>query len=187
MKNTLFTVAILVAIFLTGMGFDRYVVGTECIENPIDTVWNTKIVVKEVEPVEVEPEYIIREIPGKPANIDSLWKAAKDYWADKYKDSVKTETAVEYTAEVDTTLDSGRVELKMQFISPIPIHPDSYFKIRKFSYQYPEITKKIEKKKTFWDWIIPKPSLQAGVGVGLIHKEFDFYVGAGVSWDINFQ
>ena len=43
------------------------------------------------------------------------------------------------------------------------------------------------KKKTFWDWIIPNPSLQFGAGIGLIHKQFDIYAGAGLSWDINFN
>jgi hypothetical protein len=76
-------------------------------------------------------------------NIDSiresLWIEAKEYYKKKENDSISTFDR--YTATADTSGDETSVHV--EFVSPIPIHPDSYFNI-KFETICENVTKTIE-------------------------------------------
>lgn len=45
-------------------------------------------------------------------------------------------------------------------------------------------TELIEKEKTFWDRFHVGPNVS--VGIGLINKQFDFYVGIGINYEMEF-
>ena len=72
----------------------------------------------------------------------------------------------------------------------MPLSPDSYFKIRARWYErtvhtntkviVPQQKSFLEKLFNNFQW-----SAQVGFGQGLIHKEFDVYVGVGLSYNFN--
>lgn len=182
-------------IFVTGLilgaVIDRYIIGIKCVTVGEDS---TQISVPVIEDTtKVEPIFVIEPYPYPvyvEANIDSLWNEAKLFWQSKYKDSLDLlNKPINYVAKAETTFThkdnkNTKVSLNVDFTSPIPIHPNSYFSFNRIDLTYPEITKTVEKGKTFWDRIIPKPSLQIGVGYGIFNRYLDVYAGAGLSWEI---
>ena len=100
----------------------------------IDTVYVTETVV--VDTPKVALRYV--KVPGRvvPVNVDSIWNAALAYWKEHYKGEQKPSdengqfTAGTYTAQFDTSAENGDLKLSMSFNSPMPLHPESYFKVR---------------------------------------------------------
>lgn len=134
-------------------------------------------------------------LPGEPylvpvkekINIDSLWQEAKQYALDLiYRDKKKgsnPDTLNNYKFEMvsDTTFQDSTLSERIKFISPIPIHPRSYF-TREVTWKERLIFQPVTKEESFWDrfsW-----GLQAGFGYGVIHRQLDFYIGAGGSFKI---
>jgi hypothetical protein len=120
-------------------------------------------------------------------NIDSLWQEAKEYalkmiYKDKNKNA-KPDTLnnFNYTMVSDTTFQDSTLSERIRFISPIPIHPRSYF-TREVTWKERLVFQPVMKEETFWrrfSW-----ALQAGFGYGVIHNQLDFYIGAGGSFKI---
>lgn len=118
-------------------------------------------------------------------NIDSLWEEAKAYAiALIYKDKKQNKDSLgnyKFVMEADTTYRDSLLSENIKFVSPIPLHPKSYF-VRSATWRTPLIREVYLKPETFWQrfsW-----SINAGFGYGVIHKEFDFYVGVGGSFRI---
>lgn len=57
-------------------------------------------------------------------NVDSLWEEAKSYWKDKFSDSLNR---YDYVSLIDTSYNDSLVTLDVAMVSPMPIHPESYF------------------------------------------------------------
>lgn len=181
MKNTFLGIVVIIILFLAGMATDRYVIGMKCEEVGSDTTYIKIPVVTPADTVIIPPKFIVKKIPIA-VNQDSLWLVAKKYWESYYEDG---DTAIQYVAKVDTSFQDSIVSISAEFVSPMLLHPDSYFQFNSITVQYPEITTTVMKTLTFWDRIIPDLSIQAGFGYGIIHKQFDFYAGAGLSWGID--
>lgn len=183
MAKTSGLILVVILALLAGMVIDRYVIGIKCEQVGFDTVWTEIEVVKDS--IIIKPEYI-PVVTDERINIDSLqnvlYEEAKRYWQEVYKDSL---TPVEYIAKADTSFKDSTVALDIDFISPIPLHPASYFRFNRIEVFRPEVTITVQKKRTFWDVIIPEPSAQVGAGVGLINKQFDIYAGIGLSWRLD--
>ena len=189
LKNFFTALIIFVIGVVIGMVVDRYVIGIDCVTVGEDS---TQVAIPLLEDTtKVEPIFVVQPYPYPvevPANIDSLWQEAKLYWQNLYKDSLELlNKPVNYIAKAETTFThkdnkNTKVSLSVDFTSPIPLHPNSYFGFNRIDLTYPEITKTVEKQRTFWDKIIPELSLQTGVGYGVFHKNLDVYLGAGLSW-----
>lgn len=137
----------------------------------------------------LKPIIKFRNIPGK-VNIDSLWHEAKQYWLTILgTENSDTLNQIDYYAMADTTITDSMMTLQLQYISPIPLHPSGRFNVHTEWYNQ-NITHTIEttitEKKSFWQRLFGSfhYSIQSGFGMGLIHKEFDVYIGVGVSYDI---
>ncbi|HEX2868806.1 MAG TPA: hypothetical protein VHO03_17325 [Ignavibacteriales bacterium] len=119
-------------------------------------------------------------------NIDSLWQEAKEYalkmiYGNKKKDNPDTLNNFNYIMISDTTFQDSTLSERIRFISPIPVHPRSYF-TREVTWKERLVFQPVVKEESFWNrfsW-----GLQAGFGYGIIHRQLDFYVGAGGSFKI---
>lgn len=191
-KNFFTMLIIFIAGLILGAVIDRYVIGVDCVTIGEDSTQVSIPVLEDT--TKVEPIFVVQPYPYPvevPANIDSLWLEAKLYWENIYKDSLNLlNKSVNYVAKAETTFThkdnkNTKVSLSIDFTSPIPLHPNSYFGFNRIDLTYPEITKTVEKSRTFWDILIPEPSIQVGAGIGLIHKQFDIYTGMGFSWKLS--
>ena len=70
-----------------------------------------------------------------------------------------------YTSGINTSLDSLKMRLKTHSVTNTV-----------------EITKYVEKKKTFWDRF--HFGVQGGLGYGIVRKNVDIYIGVGGNFDL---
>lgn len=131
-----------------------------------DTLWkDTTIIEKEFVPktiVKIKTDTLFKE------NGDTIQLITESKRFDKSIVSDKDTADVEiYTSGINTSLDS----LKMRFKTHTDVITNTV-----------EITKYIQKKKTFWDrWHV---GLQGGYGYTLKTKDLQPYVGVGISFDL---
>ena len=131
-----------------------------------DTLWkDTTIIEKEFVPktiVKIKTDTLFK------ANGDTIQLITESKRFDKTILSGKDTADVQvYTSGINTSLDS----LKMRFKTH-----------RKIVTNTVEVTKYVEKKKTFWDrWHV---GLQGGYGYTFKTKDLQPYVGVGISFDL---
>lgn len=131
-----------------------------------DTLWkDTTIIEKEFVPktiVKIKTDTLFK------ANGDTIQLITESKRFDKSIVSDKDTADVEiYTSGINTSLDS----LKMRFKTHREIVTNTV-----------EVTKYIQKKKTFWDrWHV---GLQGGYGYTFKTKDLQPYVGVGISFDL---
>ena len=136
--------------------------------------------------VEVEAEPEIKWYPKVVADnkkVDEL-NALVDSLQNEMNEQIeKTGMVGEYVAEVDTTIkDVGTVSVVVK--SRIPLDPDLRFILRaSLVNKIITNTTTITNVKTFWQRF--GISAQTGIGMGLITKQVDIYVGVGFHFDIN--
>ena len=131
-----------------------------------DTLWKDTTIVEK----EIVPKYIIKKnvdtVYTKEGNTLNLITEAKMF--DKRRISNKDTAYVQiYTSGIETSLDSLKMRLKT--------HTDVITNTV-------EVTKYIQKKKTFWNRF--HIGVQAGYGYGLNYKGLEPYVGIGASFDL---
>ena len=131
-----------------------------------DTLWkDTTIIEKEFVPktiVKIKTDTLFKE------NGDTIQLITESKRFDKSIVSDKDTADVEiYTSGINTSLDS----LKMRFKTHTDVVTNTV-----------EITKYIQKKKTFWNrWHV---GLQGGYGYAFKTKDLQPYVGVGISFDL---
>ena len=131
-----------------------------------DTLWkDTTIIEKEFVPktiVKIKTDTLFK------ANGDTIQLITESKRFDKSIVSDKDTADVEiYTSGINTSLDSLKMRLKT--------HTDVITNTV-------EVTKYIQKKKTFWDrWHV---GLQGGYGYTFKTKDLQPYVGVGISFDL---
>lgn len=131
-----------------------------------DTLWKDTTIVEK----EIVPKYIIKKkvdtVYTKEGDTFNLITEAKRF--DKRLISNKDTADVQvYTSGIETSLDSLKMRLKT--------HTDVVTNTV-------EVTKYIQKKKTFWDrWHV---GLQGGYGYTFKTKDLQPYVGVGISFDL---
>ena len=131
-----------------------------------DTLWkDTTIIEKEFVPktiVKIKTDTLFKE------NGDTIQLITESKRFDKSIVSDKDTADVEiYTSGINTSLDSLKMRLKT--------HTDVITNTV-------EVTKYIQKKKTFWDrWHV---GLQGGYGYTFKTKDLQPYVGVGISFDL---
>lgn len=101
-------------------------------------------------------------------NIDSLWKEALAYWEENLKGEPYENYF--YLASKDTSYEDESVSLKTTFVSPIPLHQNSYF-INELKFKPQEVEEK--------GWVKYGFGLTVGLGYGLNSKAYDVYIGGG--------
>ena len=131
-----------------------------------DTLWkDTTIIEKEFVPktiVKTKTDTLFK------ANGDTIQLITESKRFDKTILSGKDTASVQvYTSGINTSLDS----LKIRFKTHKEVITNNV-----------EITKYVEKKKTFWNRFHIQP--QVGVGYGVFNKNIDAYVGVGIGFDI---
>lgn len=131
-----------------------------------DTLWkDTTIIEKEFVPktiVKIKTDTLFKE------NGDTIKLITESKRFDKSIVSDKDTADVEiYTSGINTSLDSLKIRLKTH---------------KEVITNTVEITKYVEKKKTFWNRFHMQP--QVGVGYGVFNKNIDAYVGVGIGFDI---
>jgi hypothetical protein len=157
-------ISIIVIILLLGVG---YFVGSKTSIERIESIrTDTLIVYKQVIDTVHSVRYSYRYIQGVKVNIDSLWLEAKAYWKDIIKDSLN---AV-YVASIDTTYQDSLLTAKVSYISPIPLHPRSYFAMDfKVKERTIETVETVVLKDSFWK------------------NRFIVYVGAGINYNTDLR
>lgn len=99
-------------------------------------------------------------------NVDSLWEEAKSYWKDKLSDSLNR---YDYVSSIDTSYNDSLVTLDVAMVSPMPIHPESYFildlevletEVQTDSIKTLEYIEEVPFYKNEWFWV--------AVGEGLV-------------------
>jgi len=83
-----------------------------------------------------------------------------------YIDTVFIHTNINYIAEVDTTYEDSTLSAHVQYVSPIPLSPKSYF----------NLDFKVREK------IITNTVIQTE-DVGFFYKRFIAYLGVGINYD----
>lgn len=131
-----------------------------------DTLWkDTTIIEKEFVPktiVKIKTDTLFKE------NGDTIQLITESKRFDKTILSGKDTAYVQvYTSGINTSLDSLKMRLKTH---------------KEIITSTVEITKYVEKKKTFWNRFHIQP--QVGVGYGVFNKNIDAYVGVGIGFDI---
>lgn len=131
-----------------------------------DTLWkDTTIIEKEFVPktiVKTKTDTLFKE------NGDTIQLITESKRFDKTILSGKDTADVQvYTSGINTSLDSLKMRLKTH---------------KEVITNTVEITKYVEKKKTFWNRFHIQP--QVGVGYGVFNKNIDAYVGVGIGFDI---
>lgn len=125
-------------------------------------------------------------------NIDSLFSQAKEYW----KKKVELEQAnYDFIAEVDTAFAikdtskniSDSLSIKFEYISPIPLHPNGYFRsnISHISYtktKFQETRIVTPREKSFFDRF--NTVIYTGVGYDFVQKIPTVSVGIGIGINI---
>lgn len=135
-------------------------------------------------------------------NLDSLREAIDQFWIAKIQ-AMNPDQPVppqvleryDYSATGDLVVTDSASDkdtiatAKVKFLSRIPLDPDGKFTVVGSWYSR-QITHTKEttiiEQKSFWQRLFGSfhYSIQSGFGMGLIHKQFDVYVGVGVSYDI---
>jgi len=95
-----------------------------------DTVWQTKW-------------------KNLPTNIDSLQKEAMDYWKTVYGDSLEKIKNLTFVAKIDTSYNDSLLAFSASYVSPIPLHPASFFRFGNLSIKQKEIHS-VEIKEIYW-------------------------------------
>lgn len=131
-----------------------------------DTLWKDTTIVEK----EIVPKYIVKKkvdtVYTKEGDTFNLITESKRF--DKRLISNKDTADVQvYTSGINTSLDSLKIRLKTH---------------KEVITNTVEITKYVEKKKTFWNRFHIQP--QVGVGYGVFNKNIDAYVGVGIGFDI---
>lgn len=153
-----------------------------------------EVVTKMIEiPVEkTVPVYKKVFVPGKTANIDSIWAAALEYWKKKMpardpniEVDADTETpgSFLFTAIKDTTYEDSLLYAYVSYNSFLPLDPNGYFETR---YLIKKETAILPAKKSFWKDRFSL-NLSLGQGYNFNSKDFGGYIGLGIGINlINF-
>ena len=175
-SNTLIFISIAICFIILGFFYlDRSgyfdpmkeVINTDTVfTTKTDTLWKDTTIVEK----EIVPKYIIKK------NVDTVYTKEGDTLSliteskrfDKRLISNKDTADVQiYTSGIETSLDSLKIRLKT--------HTDVITNTV-------EVTKYIQKKKTFWNRF--HIGVQAGYGYGFNYKGLEPYVGIGASFDL---
>lgn len=175
MKNDkLHTILMIIAIALMSMAFfsiyfrtPTEVVKTDTVfTTKTDTLWRDTTIIKE-KPVEKKVVEVKRDTVFTPAGDTIQLITEHKTYQERLLSGKDTADVQVYTTGINTSVDS----LKMRLRTHTEVVTNTI-----------EVTKYIEKKKTFWDrfhW-----GVQGGVGYGLTQKKIDVYVGVGGGFDI---
>lgn len=170
-KDKLHTILLIIAIFLMVTAW----VAIFCKKTPpnivktdtvtvTDTVWkDTTITEKEFVPkiiVKTKVDTFYTEKGDTVQLVTESKEFEKSIISDKDTADVKV-----YTSGINTSLDSLKMRLRTHSVTNTV-----------------EITKYVERKKTFWDKF--HFGVQGGLGYGIVKKNVDIYVGVGGSFDI---
>ena len=206
MQNKLFIViAVLLSLAVIGNIF-QYCQGPKVVK-VVETVDTTKIKQQfktelEMElKAELKPIIKIKKVPVR-INLDSLREAIDQYWIAKiqamnpgvpikptilnsYDYSATGNFAITDSTDKQDTIATAKVK----YLSRLPLDPEGKFTMFG-SWYYRQITHTTEttilEQKTFWQKLFGglNYSVQCGFGQGLINKQFDFYLGVGISYNI---
>lgn len=129
-----------------------------------DTMWKDTTIIEK----ELVPKIIVKKkvdtVYTKEGDTLNLVTESKKYEKSIVSDKDTCDLEI-YTTGINTSLDSLKLRLKTHTITNTI-----------------EITKYVEKKKSFKERFHLSP--QVGGGYGLIKRTFDVYVGLGVSYDL---
>ena len=175
-SNTLIFISIAICFIILGFFYlDRSgyfdpmkeVINTDTVfTTKTDTLWKDTTIVEK----EIVPKYIIKKnvdtVYTKEGNTLNLITESKRF--DKRLISNKDTADLQiYTSGIETSLDSLKMRLKThKYVITNTV----------------EVTKYIQKKKTFWDRF--HIGVQAGYGYGFNYKGLEPYVGIGASFDL---
>ena len=175
-SNTLIFISIAICFIILGFFYlDRSgyfdpmkeVINTDTVfTTKTDTLWKDTTIVEK----EIVPKYIIKKnvdtVYTKEGDTLNLITEAKRF--DKRLINNKDTAYVQiYTSGIETSIDSLKMRLKT--------HTDVITNTV-------EVTKYIQKKKTFWNRF--HIGVQAGYGCGFNYKGLEPYVGIGASFDL---
>lgn len=155
----------------------------------------------ELKPVIKKPRLKKVSVPVS-INLDSLREEIDQYWIAKiqamnpdvpvkptilnnYDYSADGKIAITDSTDKEDTIATANV----RYLSRIPLDPEGKFTMFG-SWYYRQITHTTEttitEQKTFWQKLFGglNYSVQCGFGQGLINKQFDFYLGIGISYNI---
>lgn len=170
-KDKLHTILLVIAIFMMAMAFfalfckktPQNVIKTDTV-TVTDTFWKDTII--------IEKEFVPKEVIKK--KVDTLYLQNGDTLnliteQKKYEKSIVSDKDTAdleiYVSGIETSLDSLKMRLKTHTVTNTI-----------------EITKYVERKKTFKDRFHFEP--QVGIGYGLTNKKTDIYVGVGLGVDL---
>ena len=176
-NNTLIFISLFITLAILSIFYVNYNYNIKDLFNntqKTDTVFSTKTDTLWKDTTIIEKEFVPKTIVK--TKTDTLFKANGDTIQliteskrfDKTILSGKDTADVQvYTSGINTSLDSLKIRLKTH---------------KEVITNTVEITKYVEKKKTFWNRFHIQP--QVGVGYGVFNKNIDAYVGVGIGFDI---
>lgn len=170
-KNKLHTILLVIAILLMVTAW----VTILCKKTPPNVIKTDTVTVTDTfwkDTVVTEKEFVPKIIVKK--KVDTLYlengdtlnlvTESKEFEKSIISDKDTCDLQI-YTTGINTSLDSLKMRLKTHSVTNIV-----------------EITKYVEKKKTFWERF--HLGIQGGLGYGIVKKNVDIYVGVGGSMDI---
>lgn len=170
MKNSyIFIIALLTGFIVSGLLFTKCgktppnVIKTDTV-TVTDTIWkDTTIIEKEFVP-KIVVKKKVDTVYSKGGDTIQLITESKMYEKSLVSDKDTCDLKI-YTTGIETSLDSLKMRLRTHSVTNTV-----------------EITKYVEKKKTFWNRF--HFGIQTGLGYGIVNKKIDAYVGVGGSFDL---
>lgn len=166
-----------------------YLAGRDSVSVEIETRIDTVTIFKEFyDTIYAAPEFKVIEVKEeREVDIDSLWNEALRFWQNKMSRNrsiagVPEAATLYYLAEKDTVYDDSTLSAHISFISPIPLHPSSYF-----SSKFKVKENRIERTET----VLSEPGWferHFGLGISLnmgydpVNKTFGPNISVGVQY-----
>lgn len=169
-KNKLHIILLLIAIIMMAISFVCVCYKTpeviETRDTTIVTKTDTVIDTFEVQKIKLVPK-ILETVKHDTIHSDTVLTTERKYYEERFYLGKDTADISVMTTGINTSVDSIGIKLRT---------------FRTYTTNTVEITKYVEKKKTFFSRF--HFGIQGGIGYGLTNKKTDLYIGLGGSLDI---
>lgn len=148
-----------------------YAKGVNSVSHTRDTVYQTLTVTQTGKPI------YYRVVERRDTVIDRIVVDTVQIVIDSTKEYEGLWNSGLYLAVKDTAFENGDFKAQVTFVSPLPLHPASYF-YNEFQFKKREVRVVIPEEKRFGYGVV------GGYGYGFINRKPDIFIGIGFSYRV---
>lgn len=112
-------------------------------------------------------------------NIDSLQNEALKYWESIYGDSIRSLKNIAFIATADTSFRDSLISFNVDYVSPIPLHPKSFFRFNDLAVRQKEIHTTETKEVAWYD--------RFNLGVGIQSRWIDWKLSSNFFGELTYK